>query len=42
VPEIVEAVQRQAQAMLHSSTLYLIEPAIELAERIAELAAHYG
>ena len=38
VPEIVEAVQRQAQAMLHSSTLYLIEPAIELAERIAELA----
>jgi len=38
VPEVVEAVRAQADKMLHSSTLYLIEPAIELAERIAELA----
>lgn len=38
IPEIVEAVQRQAERVLHSSTLYLIEPQIELAETIAELA----
>src|SRR5919106_1032374 len=38
VPEIVDAIKNQADKMLHSSTLYLIEPAIELAERIAELA----
>ena len=35
VPEVVEAVHAQVDKMLHSSTLYLIEPAIELAERIA-------
>ncbi len=38
VPEVIEAVHAQVDKMLHSSTLYLIEPAIELAERIAELA----
>jgi 4-aminobutyrate aminotransferase len=38
VPEIVDAIKEQASKMLHSSTLYLIEPAIELAEQIARLA----
>jgi 4-aminobutyrate aminotransferase len=38
VPEIIDAIKAQADKMLHSSTLYLIEPAIELAERIATLA----
>ena len=38
VPEVVEAVKAQADKMLHTSTLYLIEPQIELAERIAELS----
>ena len=38
VPEVVDAVRDQASRILHSSTLYLIEPAIELAEKIAELA----
>lgn len=38
VPEVVEAIREQAGRMVHSSTLYLIEPAIELAEKIAELA----
>ena len=35
---VVQAVQTQAERMLHSSTLYLIEPAIELAEEIARLS----
>jgi 4-aminobutyrate aminotransferase len=38
VPEVIEAVRDQSGRMFHSSTLYLIEPAIELAERIADLA----
>jgi 4-aminobutyrate aminotransferase len=38
VDEVVEAVQAQAGRMLHTSTLYLIEPMIELAERLAELS----
>ncbi|MEA2486034.1 MAG: 4-aminobutyrate aminotransferase [Actinomycetota bacterium] len=38
VPEIVEAIARQTEKILHSSTLYLIEPQIELAEKIAELS----
>ncbi len=38
VPEVVEAIKAQADRMLHSSTLYLIESQIELAERIAELS----
>jgi 4-aminobutyrate aminotransferase len=38
VPEVVRAVQEQAQRILHTSTLYLSRPMVELAERIAELA----
>lgn len=38
VPEIVDAVREQAGRMVHSSTLYLIEPQVELAERIASLS----
>jgi 4-aminobutyrate aminotransferase len=38
VPEITEAVTRQASKLLHTSTLYLIETQIELAERIAALS----
>jgi 4-aminobutyrate aminotransferase len=38
VPAVVEAIREQAGRILHSSTAYLIEPAIELAETIAELA----
>jgi 4-aminobutyrate aminotransferase len=38
VPEIVDAITEQARRILHSSTLYVIEPAVELAERIASLA----
>ncbi|MFP4635901.1 MAG: aspartate aminotransferase family protein, partial [Nitriliruptoraceae bacterium] len=38
LPEVVAAVQEQAARVLHTSTLYLIENQIELAERIAELA----
>jgi 4-aminobutyrate aminotransferase len=37
-PEVVTAIQAQAAKMLHSSTLYLIEGQIELAEQIAALA----
>jgi 4-aminobutyrate aminotransferase len=36
--EVVEAIRDQAQKMLHTSTLYLIEPQIELAEKIAALS----
>jgi 4-aminobutyrate aminotransferase len=38
VPEITTAVQQQAAKVLHTSTLYLSEPMVELAERIAELS----
>jgi 4-aminobutyrate aminotransferase len=38
VPEVVEAIRDQAGRMLHSSTLYLIRPMVELAERIAGLS----
>ncbi|MDH3189063.1 MAG: aspartate aminotransferase family protein [Acidimicrobiia bacterium] len=38
LPEVVEAVKKQADKMLHSSTLYLIESQIELAEQIAGLS----
>jgi 4-aminobutyrate aminotransferase len=37
LPEVVEAVQQQAARILHTSTLYLIESQIELAEQIAAL-----
>ena len=35
IPEVVEAIQHQAGRMIHTSTLYLIEPQIALAEEIA-------
>jgi 4-aminobutyrate aminotransferase len=38
VPEVVEAIREQAGKLLHSSTLYLIPNAIELAEQIASLS----
>ncbi len=38
IPEVVEAIKAQAEKMLHTSTLYLIESQIELAEKIAELS----
>jgi 4-aminobutyrate aminotransferase len=38
VPEIVEAIKAQADRMLHTSTLYLIESQIALAEKVAELS----
>lgn len=38
VPEVVNAIKAQAEKMLHSSTLYLIENQIALAEKIASLS----
>ena len=38
VPEVVDAIRTQAGRLLHSSTLYLIRPMVELAERIASLS----
>src|ERR687895_1634889 len=38
VPEIVDAIRDQSGKILHTSTLYLIEPAVEFAERIIELS----
>ena len=38
VPEVVEAIQKQAAKMIHSSTLYLISPMVELAEKISSLS----
>lgn len=38
IPEIQEAVARQNADLLHSSTLYLMEPMVELAELIASLS----
>lgn len=38
VPEIVAAIRDQAGRMVHTSTLYLIENQIRLAERIAEVS----
>jgi 4-aminobutyrate aminotransferase len=37
-PSVVEAIRDQAGKMIHSSTLYLIESQIELAEKMAELS----
>ncbi len=42
VPEIVEAVREQAGKILHSSTLYLIENQVKLAEKLIELAPISG
>jgi 4-aminobutyrate aminotransferase len=39
LPEVMSAVRAQASRLLHSSTLYLSEPMIELAEQIAELSS---
>lgn len=36
--EVVDAIRTQAGRIVHSSTLYLIRPMIELAERISELS----
>ena len=38
LPEVADAVGEQARRMLHSSTLYLNRPMVELAERIAALS----
>jgi 4-aminobutyrate aminotransferase len=38
VPEIVAAVQEQAGKMVHTSTLYLIEQQVELAEKLTALS----
>ena len=38
VPEVTKAIQGQAELILHTSTLYLTEPMVALAERIAELS----
>lgn len=38
VPEVVEAIRDQAGKILHTSTLYLIEPAVDLAEKIIDLS----
>ncbi len=37
-PRVVAAVQEQAAKVMHTSTLYLSEPMIELAEKICELS----
>jgi 4-aminobutyrate aminotransferase len=42
VPEIVEAVREQAGKILHSSTLYLIEHQVKLAEKLIELSPISG
>ncbi len=38
VPEVIDAIRTQAGKMLHTSTLYLIEPMVALAEKIAGLS----
>jgi 4-aminobutyrate aminotransferase len=38
VPEVVDAIRTQAGRMLHTSTLYLIRPMVELAEKISGLS----
>ncbi len=38
VPEVVDALRQQAAKLIHSSTLYLITPMIELAEEISRLS----
>jgi 4-aminobutyrate aminotransferase len=42
IPEIVEAIKAQADRMLHTSTVYLIESQIALAEKIAALSGIPG
>ena len=38
VPRVIDAIKAQADRMLHTSTLYLMEAQIELAEKVAELS----
>jgi 4-aminobutyrate aminotransferase len=38
VPEVVDAIRTQAGRMVHTSTLYLVRPMVELAERISALS----
>ncbi len=38
VPEVVDAIRTQASRMLHTSTLYLVRPMVELAERISAVS----
>ena len=38
VPEVVDALREQAGKLLHTSTLYLSEPMVELAERLSALS----
>jgi 4-aminobutyrate aminotransferase len=38
VPEVTAAIQEQAGKVLHTSTLYLSQPMVELAEQIADLS----
>lgn len=38
VPKLVQALTEQAHRIAHSSTVYLIRPMVELAERLTELA----
>ena len=38
LPEVVDAIREQAGKMIHTSTLYLVEPMIELAERVGALS----
>ncbi len=38
VPEVVAAISDQAGKVIHSSTLYLIEPMVELAEKLAAIS----
>ena len=42
IPEIIDAVKSQAEKMTHSSTLYLIENQVKLAEKLIELAPISG
>lgn len=42
VPQIVEAVKKQSEKILHSSTLYLIEAQVKLAEKLVSLSPISG
>jgi 4-aminobutyrate aminotransferase len=42
IPEITEAIKSQADRIFHSSTLYLIENQVRLAEKLVELAPISG
>src|SRR5215218_11269131 len=42
IPEIIDAIKSQAEKMTHSSTLYLIENQVKLAEKLIELAPISG